>query len=314
MLQLALVGALVFATGWTVGVSKFSQVLMTSAGGRFETASEGRAESFLITFGLAKAIGNLLVGAAADAHGRRICMVAGWFAAAAMAALVMAATSWSFVVLADALLGLQQAFCWSTGIFIAVDLLGPARRGIAVGLVETIGYTAVASSGPFVSALGSAGGVWQLYVSLLGLALVCAAVSAGCLRESREIARREEATADGVATGEAALAEEQCTAEARRVATHRMAAVEWPSGRRDAWPVHRMACAQASCLDPALMALCGAGLALNLSTAFAWGAMTRWLAARDGGGGSSAAVHLPPTPAQATPTPALARAMARAQA
>ena len=63
--QLALAGALVFATGWTVGVSKFSQVLMTSAGGKFETASEQRAESFLITFGLAKAVGNLLVGAAA---------------------------------------------------------------------------------------------------------------------------------------------------------------------------------------------------------------------------------------------------------
>ena len=84
--QLALAGGLVFATGWTVGVSKFSQVLMTSAGGKFETASEQRAESFLITFGLAKAVGNLLVGAAADAHGRRVCMVAGWLAAAAMAA------------------------------------------------------------------------------------------------------------------------------------------------------------------------------------------------------------------------------------
>mgnify|MGYP002834556300 FL=1 len=297
--QLALVGALVFATGWTVGVSKFSQVLMTSAGGKFETASEQRAESFLITFGLAKAFGNLLVGAAADAHGRRICMVAGWLAAAAMAALVMAASSWSLVVLADALLGLQQAFCWSTAIFVAVDLLGPARRGVAVGLIETLGYTAVASSGPFVSALGSdvEGGVWRLYASLLGLALVCAAVSVGCLRESREIARREEAVADGAAADGAAAGEAAPTAEAEErtaSATRRGAAsgavVEWPSGRRDAWPVHRMACAQASCLDPALMALCAAGLALNLSTAFAWGAMTRWLAARDGGGGGSAAV------------------------
>ena len=287
--QLALVGALVFATGWTVGVSKFSQVLMTSAGGKFETASEQRAESFLITFGLAKAFGNLLVGAAADAHGRRVCMVAGWLAAAAMAALVMAASSWSLVVLADALLGLQQAFCWSTAIFVAVDLLGPARRGVAVGLIETLGYTAVASSGPFVSALGSdvEGGVWRLYASLLGLALVCAAVSVGCLRESREIARREEAVADGAAAdgtaadgaaaGEAApTAEaEERTASARRRGAASGAVVEWPSGRRDAWPVHRMACAQASCLDPALMALCAAGLALNLSTAFAWGAMTR---------------------------------------
>ena len=287
--QLALVSALVFATGWTVGVSKFSQVLMTSAGGKFETASEQRAESFLITFGLAKAFGNLLVGAAADAHGRRVCMVAGWLAAAAMAALVMAASSWSLVVLADALLGLQQAFCWSTAIFVAVDLLGPARRGVAVGLIETLGYTAVASSGPFVSALGSEveGGVWRLYASLLGLALVCAAVSVGCLRDSREIARREEAVADGAAANGAA---ERDAASG--------AVVEWPSGRRDAWPVHRMACAQASCLDPALMALCAAGLALNLSTAFAWGAMTRWLAARDGGGGGSAAV---PPPARAHP-------------
>ena len=303
--QLALVGALVFATGWTVGVSKFSQVLMTSAGGKFETASEQRAESFLITFGLAKAFGNLLVGAAADAHGRRVCMVAGWLAAAAMAALVMAASSWSLVVLADALLGLQQAFCWSTAIFVAVDLLGPTRRGVAVGLVETLGYTAVASSGPFVSALGSEveGGVWRLYASLLGLALVCAAVSVGCLRDSREIARREEAVADGAAADGTAAGEAAPAAEAEEraaSATRRGAAsdavVEWPSGRRDAWPVHRMACAQASCLDPALMALCAAGLALNLSTAFAWGAMTRWLAARDGGSGGSAAV---PPPARA---------------
>ena len=218
--QLALAGALVFATGWTVGVSKFSQVLMTSAGGKFETASEQRAESFLITFGLAKAVGNLLVGAAADAHGRRVCMVAGWLAAAAMAALVMAASSWSLVVLADALLGLQQAFCWSTAIFVAVDLLGPARRGIAVGLIETLGYSAVASSGPFVSALGSeaGGGVWRLYASLLGLALVCAAVSAGCLRESRELARREEAAAGG-APSTAARAAAPTAEEGERTAS-----------------------------------------------------------------------------------------------
>ena len=109
-LQLALVSGLVLATGWTVGVCKFSQVLMTSSGGKFETASEQIAESFLITFGLAKATGNLIVGGAADAHGRRVCMVVGWLAAAAMAALVMAATTWSLVVAADALLGLQQAF------------------------------------------------------------------------------------------------------------------------------------------------------------------------------------------------------------
>jgi hypothetical protein len=239
-------------------------------------------------------------------------MVAGWLAAAAMAALVMAAYSWSLVVLADTLLGLQQAFCWSTAIFVAVDLLGPARRGVAVGLIETLGYTAVASSGPFVSALGRVeGGVWRLYASLLGLALVCAAVSVGCLRDSREIARREEAVADGAAAdgtaaGEAAPAaeaEEQRAASATRRGAASGAVVEWPSGRRDAWPVHRMACAQASCLDPALMALCAAGLALNLSTAFAWGAMTRWLAARDGGSGGSAAVPPRAPAAHSNPQP-----------
>ena len=263
-LQLALVSGLVLATGWTVGVCKFSQVLMTSSGGKFETASEQIAESFLITFGLAKATGNLIVGGAADAHGRRVCMVVGWLAAAAMAALVMAATTWSLVVAADALLGLQQAFCWSTAIFVAVDLLGPARRGVAVGLVETLGYTAVATAGPLVSAYGQPGGAWRLYAAILGLALVCAAASGCGLQESRELARREEAAQQAQqqqaqqqqAAAPAAAADEKPGAGAAG-ARPALAVVEWPSGRRDAWPAHRMACAQASCLDPALMALCG---------------------------------------------------------
>ena len=298
--QLALASAHALATGWTVGICKFSQVLMTSPGGRFETASERRAESFLVTFGLAKAVGNLVVGGVADAHGRRPSLIVGWLAAALMAPIVLEATDWSQVVMSDALLGLQQSFCWSTAIFVAVDLLGPRRSGVAVGMMETLGYTAIATSGPALAACGTGDCVRRMYLGLLALALACAAASAGLMRESRETARREEAatttaaatapagggSGGGVGGGGSVAA----GAASDRLAAPTLAVVQWPSGRRDTYPVHRMACATASCLDPALMALCGAGLALNLATAFAWGAMTRWLVSRGGGGGGSAAV------------------------
>ena len=286
--QLALVCLLVFGTGWVVGVAKLSQVLMTSAGGRFVTRSEGRAEAFLLTFGLAKAIGNLVVGAAADTVGRQPCMVIGWGFGALFCLAILLAPSWDVVVAADLLLGLNQAFCWSVALFIAVDWLGPSQRARAVGLVETLGYSAIALASPLVGAIG-VNGISSMHIVLLFLSLGCGAASHLLLRETRALALGEASNGkpahETSSSGNGSYGGDDATAAAAggngggnggRRAVER-GAIVWPSGRRDEHSVVRLACAYVSCLDRALMACCLVGLALNFASAYAWGAMTRWL-------------------------------------
>ena len=278
--QLALVCLLVFATGWVVGVAKLSQVLMTSAGGRFVTRSEGRAEAFLLTFGLAKAVGNLVVGGAADTVGRQPCMVLGWGFGALFCLATLLAPSWDVVVAADLLLGLNQAFCWSVALFIAVDWLGPTQRARAVGLVETLGYSAVALASPLVGAVG-VDGTSMLHVALLILSLGCAAASHLLLRETRALALGEAANStsghETSSSGNSSAAGGSGSERGGRGHAAERGAIVWPSGRRDEHSVVRLACAHVSCLDRALMASCLVGLALNFASAYAWGAMTRWL-------------------------------------
>ena len=74
----AIAVCLTFATGSVVGVTKLLQILVTTAGGRFAVTSESSAESFLVTFGFAKAVSNAIAGSISDTYGRRICMLVGW--------------------------------------------------------------------------------------------------------------------------------------------------------------------------------------------------------------------------------------------
>ena len=316
--QLALVCALTLATGWVVGVAKLSQVLMTSSGGRFPIASERRAEAFLLTFGLSKAVGNLLVGAAADTVGRRPCMFVGWLIGALFVVAVLVAPSWGTVVAADLLLGLNQALCWSTALFVSMDLLGPTRRACAVGLVETLGYTTIALASPIVAAAGH-GAIDGLHAWLLALCLVCAVLSGVALRETRGLAISEGAPSaaprsaappasdvgvagtagTGSSRGGSAQCSVQCSAQcsgkrADSVSRARpRALVRWPSGREDEHSVVRLTFAHVSCLDAPLVACCLVGFALNIASAFAWGAFSRWLArvgAEPEGGAAGVAV------------------------
>ncbi len=270
--QLVLVGVLVSLTGWVVGVAKLSQVLMTSTGGRFEdqASNEQQAEAFLLAFGVSKACGNAMVGALADTRGRRCGMLLGWAAGLAFAVAYLCAPTWTAIVWSDILLGVNQAFCWSTALFIAMDLLGPCA--LAAGYVETLGYLAIAVASPLISISddGSTGlsamRVSVLVASACGLLLSAAALS--------ETGHRSGGRSSSARSHESHL----------RSST---AVIEWPSGRRDAYPSARVACATVSCIDAPLMACCAVGLALNLATAYAWGAMSRWLASRasDGEGG-----------------------------
>ncbi|MGH9721382.1 MAG: MFS transporter [Bryobacteraceae bacterium] len=127
--------------GATVGLERTVIPLVAKAD--FGLASRSVALAFLITFGIAKAFSNLFAGRLCGRLGRRTTLLAGWAVGLPVPIVLMFAPSWSWVVFANVLLGLNQGLCWSTTIIMKVDLAGPRRRGLAVGLNEFIGYAGV---------------------------------------------------------------------------------------------------------------------------------------------------------------------------
>jgi MFS family permease len=100
--------------------------------------------AFIASFGSVKALSNLLAGRLSDRVGRKQLLVAGWIAGLPVPFIVIFAPSWSWIVFANLLLGVNQGLAWSTTVIMKVDLAGPARRGLALGLNEAAGYLAVA--------------------------------------------------------------------------------------------------------------------------------------------------------------------------
>ncbi len=99
--------------------------------------------SFIVSFGIVKALANLFAGRMSDRIGRKRILVAGWIVGLPAPLLVIVAPSWEWVVFANVLLGINQGLCWSTTVIMKIDLVGPARRGLAMGLNEFAGYVAV---------------------------------------------------------------------------------------------------------------------------------------------------------------------------
>jgi MFS family permease len=102
------------------------------------------ALSFIVVFGAVKAVTNLFAGTLSDRFGRKPVLVAGWLIALPVPLIVIWAPSWSWVVAANVLLGVNQGLTWSTTVIMKIDLAGPQRRGFAMGLNEAAGYGAVA--------------------------------------------------------------------------------------------------------------------------------------------------------------------------
>jgi MFS family permease len=112
----------------------------------FQLAAKTAVLSFIVVFGLTKAATNYLAGRLADRFGRKHVLVAGWLVAAPVPFLLMWAPSWPWVLAANALLGVSQGLTWSTTVIMKIDLAGPRKRGLAMGLNEFAGYVAVAGS------------------------------------------------------------------------------------------------------------------------------------------------------------------------
>ena len=138
---LVLVNAFV---GAMVGLER--TVLPLIAERDFALASKSAALSFILTFGLVKAGANIFAGRLGDRIGRKPTLVLGWLAGLPVPLLVMFAPSWSWIVAANVLLGINQGLAWSMTVVMKIDLAGPERRGLAMGLNEFAGYLAVALS------------------------------------------------------------------------------------------------------------------------------------------------------------------------
>ena len=102
------------------------------------------ALTYILAFGLAKAATNYLAGTWSDRYGRKPVLVAGWLVAVPVPLLLIWAPAWWIVVAANVLLGISQGLTWSTTVIMKIDLVGPRRRGLAMGLNESAGYLAVA--------------------------------------------------------------------------------------------------------------------------------------------------------------------------
>ena len=112
----------------------------------FHLAAKTAVLSFIVVFGVTKAVTNYLAGRLSDRLGRKHVLVGGWLVAAPVPFLLMWAPNWTWILLANALLGVSQGLTWSTTVIMKIDLAGPERRGLATGLNEFAGYVAVAGS------------------------------------------------------------------------------------------------------------------------------------------------------------------------
>lgn len=202
--------------------------------------------SFILVFGLSKAVTNYLAGTWSDRFGRKPVLVAGWLVALPVPLLLIWAPSWSWVVAANVLLGVSQGLTWSTTVVMKIDLVGPSRRGLAMGLNEAAGYAAVAVTALVTGYLAEAYGL-RPAPFLLGLAFAALGLGLSTLavRETREHARLEAAT-------------HVARADGRHDHLH---------GRL----TDREVFAQTSLREPALSAASQAGLVNNLNDGLAWG-------------------------------------------
>jgi MFS family permease len=176
--------------GAMVGMER--SILPAIAEEEFQLVARTAVLSFIVVFGISKAVTNYFAGRFSDAWGRKVILVVGWLVAVPVPFLLMWAPSWSWVLFANLLLGVSQGLTWSTTVIMKIDLAGPRRRGLAMGLNEFAGYFAVAGA---ALATGYVASRWGLRPQpfYLGVGFVAAGLVLSTLlvRETRLHAEHE---------------------------------------------------------------------------------------------------------------------------
>ena len=128
--------------GGMVGLER--SILPRIAEVEFHIATRTAILSFIVVFGIVKAITNYYTGTLSDKFGRKNLLVAGWIVAIPIPFILMYAPSWNWIIAANVLLGINQGLTWSSTVVMKIDLVGEKQRGLAMGLNEFAGYIAVA--------------------------------------------------------------------------------------------------------------------------------------------------------------------------
>jgi len=243
--QFALLVGLNALVGGMVGLER--SVLPLVGKRDFGLHSTAAILTFVVAFGAAKALSNLAAGELAERVGRKRLLVTGWLLALPVPVLIGLAPSWWFVVAANVLLGMNQGLAWSMTVVMKIDLAGPRRRGLALGLNEAAGYLGVAAaafgSGALAASFAPRTVVW---VGAALLAVIGLLVSVLAVRDTgAHVAHEQGLHGDP-------------SPRPRRLAS---------------------AFARASVRDPVLRACSQAGLVNNLNDALAWGLAPLYLAA-----------------------------------
>jgi MFS family permease len=237
-------GLLVAVNGLVGGmIGQERTVLPLLARDVFGLSAFTAALSFLLAFGVTKAFANLAAGALADRYGRKPVLVAGWLFALPVPLLLIWAPEWRWILVANVLLGLNQGLAWSSTVIMKIDLVGPTRRGLAMGLNEAAGYGAVALTALATGLIAAEAGL-RPAPFFLGMAFAAVGLGASVLfvRETR---------------------------------AH--VAIEQPDRSGVPW---RTVAAAATYRDPSLSAASQAGLVNNLNDGMAWGLLPLFYAAR----------------------------------
>ena len=191
--QFALLVVVNAFVGAMVGLER--AVIPVLATTEFHIASTAAILSFIATFGLTKAIPNLAAGWLADRRARRPVLLAGWLVALPVPLLILWAPSWSWIIAANALLGMNQGLAWSMTVIMKIDIVGPRRRGLAMGLNEFAGYVALGVAGLASGLLGARYGL-RGGAAYVGMAVaVTGLVLSLCVRETAHHVRLETAAA-----------------------------------------------------------------------------------------------------------------------
>lgn len=182
--------------GAMVGIER--SILPAIAEQEFQLAARSAILSFIVVFGISKALTNYLAGRYSDRYGRRNVLIIGWIVATPVPFILMWAPDWTWVLVANLFLGISQGLTWSTTVIMKIDLAGPKNRGLAMGLNEFAGYFAVAAA---ALATGYVASRWGLRPQpfYLGVAFVALGLflSVFFVRETRHHVAVEAATASG---------------------------------------------------------------------------------------------------------------------